>query len=141
MRKKVLDFLSNCFVGFSDPCIFNSNLKTCLHAIFDHRTSRVLFEVSSQQINQDSKIKAPDVYFAKPVRTWVLHAQYTTTLDFCPTLQMFCMQFLQMNVCQPNPQTTLSNFNSLKPVIKKRQLNAVFTVFQKGFLHVFVCNF
>ena len=57
------------------------------------------------------------------------------------TLQMFCMQFLQMYVCEPNPQTTLSNFNSLKPVIKKRQFKAVFTVFQKGFLHVFVCNF
>ena len=50
-------------------------------------------------------------------------------------------EFLQMNVCQPNSQTTLSNFNSLKPVIKKRQFNAVFTVFQNGFLHVFVCNF
>ena len=48
MRKKVLDILSNCFVGFSDPCIFNSNLKTCLHAIFDHRTSRIPFEVSTQ---------------------------------------------------------------------------------------------
>ena len=46
-----------------------------------------------------------------------------------------------MYVCEPNPQTTLSNFNSLKPVIKKRHFNAVFTVFQKGFLHVFVCNF
>ena len=62
-------------------------------------------------------------------------------LDLVPTLQMFCMQFLQMYVCDPNPQTTLSNFNSLKPVIKKRHFNAVFTVFQKGFLHVFVCNF
>jgi len=48
MRKKVLDFLSNCFVGFSDPCIFNSNLKTCLHAIFDYRTSRIPFEISTQ---------------------------------------------------------------------------------------------
>ena len=57
------------------------------------------------------------------------------------TLQMFYMLFLQSYVCQPNPQTKLSNFNSLKPVIKKRQFNAVFTVFQKGFLHVFVCNF
>ena len=57
------------------------------------------------------------------------------------TLQMFYMLFLQSYVCQPNSQTTLSNFNSLKPVIKKRQFNAVFTVFQNGFLHVFVCNF
>ena len=48
MRKKVLDFLSTCFVGFSDPCIFNSNLKTCLHAIFDYRTSRIPFEISTQ---------------------------------------------------------------------------------------------
>ena len=29
----------------------------------------------------------------------------------------------------------------LKPVIKKRHFNAVLKVFQKGFLHVFVCNF
>ena len=57
------------------------------------------------------------------------------------TLQMFCMLFLKSDVCQPNPQTTLSNFNSLKPVIQKRQFNAVFTVFQNGFLQVFVCNF
>ena len=57
------------------------------------------------------------------------------------TLQMFYMLFLQSYVCQPNPQTTLSNFNSLKPVIKKRQFNAVFTVFHNGFLHAFVCNF
>ena len=57
------------------------------------------------------------------------------------TLQMFYMLFLLSYVCEPNPQTTLSSFNSLKPVIKKRQFNAVFTVFQKGFLHVFVCNF
>ena len=62
-------------------------------------------------------------------------------LHIYTTLQMFCMLFLQSYVCQPNPQTTLSNFNSLKPVIKKRQFNAVFTVFQKGFLHVFVCDF
>ena len=46
-----------------------------------------------------------------------------------------------MNVCQPNSQTTLSIFYSLKPVIKKKQFIAVFTTFQKGFLHVFVCNF
>ena len=57
------------------------------------------------------------------------------------TLQMFYMLFLQSYVCQPNPQTKLSNFNSLIPVIKKRQFNAVFTVLQNGFLHVFVCNF
>ena len=57
------------------------------------------------------------------------------------TLQMFYMLFLQSYVCQPNSQTKLSNFNSLKPVIKKRQFNAVFTVLQNGFLHVFVCNF
>ena len=61
--------------------------------------------------------------------------------SFFDTLQMFCMLFLQSYVCQPNSQTTLSNFNSLKPVIQKKQFNAVFTVFQKGFLHVFVCNF
>ena len=60
---------------------------------------------------------------------------------FVSALQMFCMLFLQSYVCQPNPQTTLCNINSLKPVIQKRQFNAVFTVFQKGFLHVFVCNF
>ena len=54
---------------------------------------------------------------------------------------MFYMLFLLSYVCQPNPQTTLSNFNSLKPVIKKRQFNAVFAVFKKGFLHVFVCDF
>ena len=63
------------------------------------------------------------------------------TISVAPTLQMFCMQFLQTFVCQPNSQTTLNNFNSLKPVIKKRQFNAVFTVLQNGFLHVFVCNF
>ena len=57
------------------------------------------------------------------------------------TLQMFYMLFLQSYVCQPNSQTTLSIFNSLIPVIKKRQFNAVFTVLQNGFLHVFVCNF
>ena len=66
--------------------------------------------------------------------------QTTVQLVFT-TLQMFCMQFLQMYVCVPNPQTTLSDFNSLKSVIKKRQFNSVSTVFQKEFLHIFVCNF
>ena len=56
------------------------------------------------------------------------------------TLQMFYMLFLLSYVCQPNSQTTLSNFNSLKPVIKKRQFNAIFTIFQNGFLHAFVCD-
>ena len=70
------------------------------------------------------------------ISSFCLKATFTLT-----TLQMFCMLFLQSYVCQPNPQATLSNFNSLKPVIKKRQFNAVFTVFQKGFLHVFVCDF
>ena len=58
---------------------------------------------------------------------------YPFTFDF-PTLQMFCMQFLQTYVCQPNSQTTLRDFYSLNSVIKKRQFYAVFTVFQKGFL-------
>jgi hypothetical protein len=57
------------------------------------------------------------------------------------TLQMFCRYFLQTFACEPNSQTTLSNFNSLKLVIKKIQLNALFTRLQKMFLHIFVCNF
>ena len=74
-------------------------------------------------------------------------SQRGTTILWCAskwdvtTLQMFYMLFLLSYVCKQNPQTTLSSFNSLKPVIKKRQFNAVFTVFQKGFLHVFVCDF
>ena len=52
-----------------------------------------------------------------------------------------CCFYSHTYVCQRNSQTTLSNFNSLIPVIKKRWLNAVFTVLQNGFLHVFVCNF
>ena len=77
-----------------------------------------------------------------PKRVWQYVTLFILRFSFdSSTLQMFYMQFLQTYVCEPNPQTTLSNFNSLKPVIKKRQFNAVFTVFQKGFLHVFVCNF
>ena len=90
----------------------------------------------------DSKIPAPtetqclNVYLQPHYGNGVFGNAYLSA-----ALQMFCMLFLQSYVCQPNPQATLSNFNSLNPVIKKRQFNAVFTVFQKGFLHVFVCDF
>ena len=69
-------------MGFSDPCIFNSNLKTCLHAIFDHWTSRIPFEVFSQYLYEDSKILAPDVYFAEPVKTslWVIWGRATKAI-------------------------------------------------------------
>ena len=100
----------------------------CLSAVF---ASFYLWIVSSREVGEGS--------------FWgnftFLHRSICEQEGLVGTLQMFCMQFLQTYVCEPNPQTTLSNFNSLKPVIKKRQFNAVFTVFQKGFLHVFVCNF
>ena len=32
-------------------------------------------------------------------------------LTLCCTLQMFCLLNSQMNVCEPNPNTTRSNFN------------------------------
>ena len=34
------------------------------------------------------------------------------------TLQMFCMLNPQMNVCEPNPKTTSSNFNRLESLTK-----------------------
>ena len=37
-----------------------------------------------------------------------------------------------MFASKPNSQTALSNFNSFRPVIKKRQFNAVFTVFKQN---------
>ena len=34
------------------------------------------------------------------------------------TLQMFCLLNPQMNVCEPNPKTTRSDFNRLESVTK-----------------------
>ena len=45
--------------------------------------------------------------------TAVCHLIYT----FC-TLQMFCLLKPQMNVCEPNPNTTSSNFNRLESLTK-----------------------
>ena len=36
-----------------------------------------------------------------------------------PTLEMFCLLNPQMNVCEPNPNTTSSNFNRLESLTKK----------------------
>ena len=103
--------------------LFNIGLKKCPG--FQNMNSNQTFQKTFSQYLIKSRGNCKEVSF----------------LTLYTTLQMFCMLFLQSYVCQPNPQTTLSNFNSLKPVIQKRQCNAVFTVFQKGFLHVFMCNF
>ena len=41
-------------------------------------------------------------------------------------LQMFCLLNPQMNACEPNPNSTCSDFNRLKSVIKNFYLHAIF---------------
>jgi hypothetical protein len=50
----------------------------------------------------------------------------TDLLNFYSTLQMFCLLNPQMNVCEPNPNTTISDFNRLESLTKKFCFHAIF---------------
>ena len=43
-------------------------------------------------------------------------------------LQMFCLLNSQMNACKPNLNTTCSDFNRLKSVLKNFYLHAIFKI-------------
>ena len=63
-----------------------------------------------------------------PLQAFTNNTAYVLYIDFT-------------DICLRTKFTKFSNFNSLKLVIKKIQLNVLFTRFQKVFLHIFVCNF
>ena len=127
-----------CYGTYSILCIEKSGWYQLCEKGQEQETKESQFSLSPILISSSSIYLAHfplaflDRFFALICANLCPQRSLFSVLNFgsCPTLQMFCMQFLQMYVCDPNPQTTLSNFNSLKPVIKKRQFNAVFTVFQ-----------